>query len=54
MIIEVPLNNITTTLAHCSNSYGCGTYWQEYTGIFCDIIGVSQIMPAVGKMQGNE
>jgi DNA-directed RNA polymerase subunit RPC12/RpoP len=54
MMIYVPLNNIIMTLAHCSNSYVCGTCWQEYTGIVCDINGVSLIMPAVGKMKGNE
>jgi hypothetical protein len=41
------------TLAHCSDSCVCGTCWREYTGIICDI-GVSLIMPAVGKMKGSE
>jgi hypothetical protein len=54
MMIEVPLNSITMALAHWSNSCVCGTCWQEYTGIVCDVIGVSLLMPAVGKMTGNE
>lgn len=54
MMIAVLLNNITMTLAHCSNSCVCGTCWQEYTGVVCDITGMSLIMPDVGKMKGNE
>jgi len=53
MMIDVLLN-ITMTLAHCCNSCVCSTCWQEYTGVVCDITGVSLILLAVGKMKGNE